>query len=177
MKSGEITVERAALADLDAAKTVIERAYRGDTAAASWSHEGELPTGQRVSRDVLSALFERPTSILSLAKLGDRIVGTSLVQLAVPKGCEIGLLSVEPDLQGHGIGDYLIRCAERDGAAHFRARRSFVEVIDQKPALIAYYRRRGYRATGSSRPYPHRLEKPATLLTFAKQLSGKSFEP
>lgn len=170
MEINEIAVSRATLSELDAARALIQRAYRGEEAAASWSHEGELPSGERVSREFLARLIEDADSIFSLAVLDKQIVGTSLVERATRWGCKIGLLSVDPGLQGHGIGDHLLRRAEHDGACSLGARLSFVEVLGHKSALIDYYQRRGYRRTTRSRTYPRPLKLPAELLTYAKRL-------
>lgn len=173
MKLDDLTISRATAPQLDAARILIQRAYRGEEAAASWSHEGELPNGERVSPDVLADIFEDAASIFSVATLGGHVVGTSLVEKIAAKECRIGLLSVDPDLQGHGIGDYLLRRAEQDGAYFLGAHLSSVEVVDYKTLLIGYYQRRGYRRTTRIRPYPHPLNMPAELWTFAKRLGRK----
>lgn len=73
------------------------------------------------------------------------------------KGAEtahLGLLSVRPDLQAGGIGRRLIEAAEQHARSGFGARRMEMTVIKQRPELIAYYERRGYRTTGAEAPFP-----------------------
>ncbi|RYF11943.1 MAG: N-acetyltransferase [Deltaproteobacteria bacterium] len=121
----------------------------------------------------MAELLLNSAVIFSVAKLGDRIVGTSLVQCTEPRECSIELLCVDPELQGCGIGNHLLRRAEHDGAQRLGANLSNVEVLDQRAWLTEYYERRGYRKMEGSRPYPHRLRAPAFLLRFAKQLTPR----
>ncbi|MGN6376344.1 MAG: GNAT family N-acetyltransferase [Sphingomonas sp.] len=170
MGIGQVTFRRATLADVEALQLLVQRAYRGDTAAASWSHEGEVATGERISRAAIATLITATTSIVSVAEVGGRLGGTSLVEEIAPEQCTIRLLSVEPALQARGIGSRLLDNAEAEARSCFAAQVARIEVLDQKRKLIAYYERRGYRPTGAARPYPHQLSVPAQLVTFEKRL-------
>lgn len=163
-------IRLAELFDLEALQAVIQRAYRGRSASASWSHEGELPEGERVSRGDLEALLGAPDTRLSLAEVAGHIVGSSLVVSVAPGLCEIRLVSVDPSFQGEGLGGQLLSRAEMLAVETFAARHAVIEVLEHKSRLIAYYERRGYRRTDASRPYPHPLKVPATFLTFRKEL-------
>ena len=163
-------IRLAELSDLEALQAVIQRAYRGRSASASWSHEGELPEGERVSRGDLEALLGAPGARLSLAEVAGHIVGSSLVVSVAPGLCEIRLVSVDPSFQGEGLGGQLLSQAETLAVETFAAHHAVIEVLQHKSRLIAYYERRGYRRTDASRPYPHPLKVPATFLTFRKDL-------
>lgn len=163
-------IRPAELSDLDVLQAVIQRAYRGRSASASWSHEGELPEGERIGRGDLETLLAAANSRLSVAEIAGRVIGSSLVVEVAPGQCEIRLISVDPSFQAKGVGDGLLRHAESLAVEAFAARHAVIEVLQHKSRLIAYYQRRGYRQTDGSRPYPHPLKVPATFLTFRKEL-------
>jgi ribosomal protein S18 acetylase RimI-like enzyme len=163
-------IRPAELSDLEELQAVIQRAYRGRSASASWSHEGELPEGERVSRGDLEALLGAANSRLSVAEIAGRVVGSSLVVAVAPGQCEIRLVSVDPSVQGDGVGGQLLRHAEVLAVEAFAASHVIIEVLQHRSRLIAYYERRGYRRTDDSRPYPFQLKVPATFLTYRKEL-------
>ena len=165
-----LIIRPAELSDLDALQAVIQRAYRGRSASASWSHEGELPEGERVSRGDLETLLGAANSRLSVAEIAGRVVGSSLVVEVAAGQCEIRLVSVDPSWQAKGLGGQLLGHAELLAVEAFAATHAVIEVLQHKARLIAYYERRGYRQTDGSRPYPHVLKVPATFLTFRKAL-------
>lgn len=170
MANPPVIIRPAGLSDLEALQAVIQRAYRGRSASASWSHEGELPEGERVSRGDLEALLAAPDARLSLAEVAGHIVGSSLVVAVAPGRCEIRLVSVDPSFQGEGLGGQLLGQAEALAVDAFAASHAVIEVLQHKSRLIAYYERRGYRRTDGSRPYSHPLKVPATFLTYRKEL-------
>ena len=171
MSLAGVLIRPAIQADVEELRDLVQRAYRGSAAARGWSHEGELPEGERIGRNLLASLIGAPLAQVSVALAGRRIVGSSLVTKRDEGWCEIGLLSVAPDLQGQQLGDRLLREAELCAATNFAASRITLEVLDYKARLISYYERRGYARTGLSRPYPHHLSKPARFLLLEKWLT------
>ena len=163
-------IRPAELSDLDELQAVIQRAYRGRSASASWSHEGELPEGERVSRGDLKVLLGAANARLSVAEVAGRVVGSSLVVAVAPGQCEIRLVSIDPSWQAKGLGGQLLGHAELLAVETFAGTHAVIEVLQHKSRLISYYERRGYRQTERSRPYPHPLKVPATFLTFRKEL-------
>jgi len=166
----EIIIRPAEFAEAGALQALIQRAYRGESATTSWSHEGDVAAGERVSRADLERLIRASNCRLSVAAAGDRIVGSSLVTSDNAGQCEIGLLSVDPDIQGAGIGDRLLRDAEGQSATHFAAAQASLEVLRHKAKLIAYYERRGYTKTDLTRPYPYPVPTPTEFLILRKDL-------
>lgn len=163
-------IRPATSADLPALQALIQQAYRGPTAARSWSHEGELPVGERVSIDTLKHVFRRSDTELSVAAIQSRLIGSYLLEQDMPGRCTISLLSVDPELQGHGLGDRLLQHAEALAEDTFSARELRIEVLQSKSKLRAYYNRRGYACTGESRNYLHASRSPNRLVSFAKIL-------
>ena len=140
--------------DLPALHTLIESAYRGDTARTGWSHEADLLDGQRTDRDALEAMLTDPTQ--QLLVLRDNDVLRACVALTY-KGAGLaylGMLTVDPARQSAGLGRLILAAAEDHAATHFAAARIEMTVIAQRAELIAWYERRGYALTGERRPFP-----------------------
>lgn len=138
--------------DLPALHTLIEAAYRGDSARAGWTHEADLLGGQRTDREALAAMLADPAQHLLIAREGGAIIGCVAVRDLGGRGC-LGLLTVAPDRQAAGLGRALIAAAE-DCARGFGAAVMEMSVIVQRTELIAWYERRGYRLTAERRPFP-----------------------
>ena len=148
-------LERATDADLPALHRLIERAYRGDTARAGWSHEADLLDGQRTDPQTLAEMLADPASHLLLWRehgepaacvaLTDKSHGTAY----------LGLLTVDPSRQADGLGRVLLAAAESWASQQLAAARVEMTVIVQRAELVAWYERRGYRLTGERRPFPY----------------------
>ena len=169
----DLTIRPARAADLDTLHPVIERAYRGETARDGWTHEADLlpDAGARIGRHELEAIVASPADRLLVAirdgapigcvQVGDRGGGTAY----------LGLLCIDPRHQAAGLGRRLIAAAEACAVAVFGAARIEMTVIDRRAELIAYYGRRGYRASGEVRPFPILLEPPLAMVVLEKGLA------
>lgn len=140
-------------AELPALNALIERAYRGDSAKAGWTHEADLLGGQRTDLAALAEMLDDPAQRLLVAVESDTLAGCVLVQRKDPTRCYLGLLTVDPALQATGLGRRLMAAAE-DCARAFGATAMEMTVIASRIELIDYYVRRGYALTGERRPFP-----------------------
>ena len=146
---------RPALAgDVAAIHALVERAYRGDTARQGWTHEADLLGGQRTDAIALGQLISDPSHRLILLDGAATLIGCVDVQTARDGSAYLGLLAVDPARQAEGLGRLLIKAAEVCARDQFGATQIEMTVIAQRPELIAYYERRGYRRTGEQRPFP-----------------------
>ncbi len=148
-------------ADLDELAAMVNSAYRGDTARRGWTHEADLLGGQRTDARALADELEAPdpSTILLLREApGGPIRGCVMMQLFRDGEerllCHLAMLTVDPARQGQGLGALLI------GEVEHRARAlgcAAVEmtVIHGRAELIAFYGRRGYAATGRTKPFPY----------------------
>ncbi|WP_294302868.1 GNAT family N-acetyltransferase [uncultured Sphingomonas sp.] len=157
-------------ADLALLHPVIERAYRGETARRGWTHEADLLTGPRTTGDVLAQIVSDPRQRLLSAWFGKRAVGCVAVADRGDRLAYLGQLCVEPELQAGGIGRQLIAATEATAVALFGADRIEMTVIESRAALIAYYLRRGYVATGERRDFPIPLDPPLFMTVLEKPL-------
>jgi N-acetylglutamate synthase-like GNAT family acetyltransferase len=149
-----IDIRPATLADVPALHSLVERAYRGDSARKGWTHEADLLGGQRTDVEALSAIIADPAQRLLIAISANNVIGCVQVSRKDAETAYLGLLSVDPDAQAGGLGKALIVEAEHTARAVFSASIMEMTVIRQRTELIAYYERRGYTLTGETRPFP-----------------------
>jgi predicted N-acetyltransferase YhbS len=146
-------------ADVELVVVLVESAYRGDASRAGWTTEADLLDGQRTDRREVSELLDDPAARLLLACEADEVVACVLVRQAAVGVAHIGLFAVRPALQGKRIGALLLACAEHVAREEHGATRATMTVLEQRPELVAWYVRRGYRMTGKTEPFPYGNER------------------
>ena len=140
--------------DIAPLQPFVHAAYRGDSARKGWTHEADLLDGQRIDVEALSAMMADPAQIILLAEDNCGLVGCVQVNDKGNGLSYLGMLSVDPNRQGGGIGRQLIAAAEAEARLTFKASRMEMTVIVQRVELIDWYVRCGYRLTGETRPFP-----------------------
>lgn len=151
---GSLTFRAATAADLDALVALVTSAYRGDVSKQGWTTEADFLDGNRIDRDVLARDLVRPRSRVLVAERDG-------VMLACAHVCEedgagyFGMFSVQPDLQGGGVGKAVLAEAERIVRDEWQLPAMRMTVIDLRNELIAFYERRGYALTGIKKPFPY----------------------
>lgn len=140
--------------DVAVLHALIERAYRGDSAKAGWTHEADLLFDDRTSAEELATLIADPQRVVLLALRDEVVIGCVQVAHAAADLAYLGMLTVEPTLQAVGLGRRLLTAAETEAQTRFGARRMEMTVIRSRTELIAWYGRRGYAPTGEERPFP-----------------------
>ena len=156
--------------DLPRLHAVIERAYRGESARAGWTHEGDLLEGARTDAATLEAILADPDARLIIALNGDSPIGCVQVTDRGDGLCYLGLLCVEPLLQTGGLGKHLLEAAETLARDTFGALAMEMTVIDSRVELIAYYERRGYARTPERRDFPFPVTPPLHMTVLVKSL-------
>lgn len=147
--------ECATLDDIEALHTLVESAYRGESARRGWTHEADLLDGQRTDARALREIIAADNQFILLAKKGDGIAGCVQLSRVGDGLAYLGLLTVDPALQAGGLGRQLLAESERFVRDQWQASAIEMTVIRQREDLIAYYERRGYARTGELRPFPH----------------------
>ncbi len=164
-----ISVRRARPSDAAALADLVNRAY---------AVEGFFVDGQRTSPAEIERLVSSG-SFLVLERAGE---GTIAAAVYVVPGVDpgagaavrsdvgyIGMLSVEPTLQGMGLGTRLVRIAEAMceamGATAVRLR-----IVNLREELARWYRSLGYCEVGTA-PYDHRpVKQPCHFVEMSKPL-------
>ena len=80
----------------------------------------------------------------------------------------IGMLAVDPDLQGMGLGTRLVRIAEALAEAE-GVTELMLRIVNLREELVRWYRNLGYRATGTS-PFPDGAKRPCHFIEMRKRL-------
>lgn len=140
---------------------LVNLAFRGSGASASWNIEAGIIEGQRLNESLLREdLAAKPTAHLLIRR--DESSGALLGTVWLDPGKDgvwtLGLLTVRPDLQNKQLGRTLLKAAE-DFAKERGARRIRMTVVNVRKTLIAWYERRGYAVTGETRPFPYGDER------------------
>jgi ribosomal protein S18 acetylase RimI-like enzyme len=151
----EIAIRDAATADIPVLHRLIESAYRGDASRAGWTTEADLLDGQRTDPDDLADILADPKQDLLMAWRDESLLACILIADRGEGMGYFGMLSVEPTLQGGGLGRRMVAEAEAAMRERFGARRVRISVFPQRETLLAWYERLGYRKTGETLPFPY----------------------
>jgi ribosomal protein S18 acetylase RimI-like enzyme len=146
-------IRGATSADVEAVVSLVESAYRGDASRAGWTTEADLLGGQRTDAREISGIVSDPRCRLFLCFRNERLAGCVLARLEGASG-HIGMLAVQPTEQASGLGRLLLGEAEKWLIRDAAVSSARMTVIRQRPELIAWYERRGYRRTGETEPFP-----------------------
>ncbi|WP_413292443.1 GNAT family N-acetyltransferase [Bdellovibrio sp. HCB185ZH] len=138
---------------------LINSAYRGESSKKGWTTEADLLGGQRADEDGIMELIEREGSIMLIAEDDDTGNLLGCVHLENHDGkCYLGMLTVDPTLQGQGIGKMLIdegeAIAQFWGCTHL-----YMTVISVRTELIKFYEKQDFRLTGEKKPFPYGDER------------------
>ena len=168
----DVSIRPATPANLTTLQPLIQRAYRGETARLGWTHEADiLPNGERIDVAELAAMLADPDERILVAWHSDRQIGCVRVARVNDRLAYLGLLCVDPLVQGGGHGKRLIVAAEAIARGTFGATRIEMTVIEQRAELIDFYRRRGYVPTGERRAFPLLVDPPLFLTVLERPLA------
>lgn len=139
--------------DIPALVRLVNSAYRGETSRAGWTTEADLLGGQRADAAMIAEMIVPPhRKILLMEDSAKNLLGCVFLEQK-KNSCYLGLLTVDPQRQGQGLGHQLMGAAENEAKAWDCAVMEMT-VIGCRHELIAFYQRRGYQPTGETRPFP-----------------------
>jgi ribosomal protein S18 acetylase RimI-like enzyme len=132
---------------------LLNTAYRGETAKLGWTHEADLIAGNVRVNDamILENLNTKDSVFLKYINEQNEIIGCINLKQNENK-LYLGMFSVEPMLQGCGIGKKLLLAAE-EHALHVGSNAIFMTVISLRTELINWYKSKGYKETGEKHPF------------------------
>ncbi len=148
----------AAQADVAAVVALVESAYRGDSGRRGWTTESDLLDGQRVDAAGVEAIIVKPDSRVLLGASGGRLLVCCHIEKQ-GETCYFGMFAVDPSLQSGGVGKSTLAQAERTARDEWHCTRMEMTVISVRDELIAWYERRGYRRSGTFKPFPYGDER------------------
>ena len=158
MRHSELRFRLATRADAPQIFSLVHNAYRGDPSRVGWTTEADLLDGQRTDPEEIDALIDDDDAQLIVAEQAGELVANVLLRRE-GDAAYVGMLAVRPELQAQGIARALLEEVERRAIEHGVGSRIEMTVIAQRPELIAWYGRRGYHATGETRPFPYGDER------------------
>jgi len=143
----------AGTADISAITRLLNMAYRGESSKLGWTTEAHLIAGDtRTDERNVGELMQQPGSIfLKYTNPEKAVTGCVNLQQQADK-IYLGMLSVKPEMQGKGIGKYLLQAAD-EYAKQLKSKAIYMSVISLRTELINWYTRHGYADTGERKPF------------------------
>ncbi len=136
---------------MDALLSLVQSAYRG---AGGWTSEAGLIEGERIGPDELRAEIASPAAVVMVLPAAEGIIACCMVHAGEAGVARFGLLAVDPARQAGGVGRRLLAAARGVAAERFGADTLEISVVSGQAALIAWYERLGFTATGTTVPFP-----------------------
>jgi len=147
------TFRTASKSDAEAIAQLVNKAYRPETGSAGWTHESDFVSGNRTSAGQVAEIMSTPDSVILVGLKDSEIVACIQVEKD-GKNSHIGMLAVNPNLQGAGAGKHMLAHAESYANESFCSEKFIMAVVSSRSELIAFYLRRGYQKTGAVHDYP-----------------------
>ena len=148
----DMLISIATKSDAPALNELVNSAYRGDSSRKGWTTEADLLDGIRTDEEGLLAMLQNPAATILKYEEAGQLTGCVYLEMKDDK-LYLGMLTVSPEAQANGIGKQLLSAAE-EVARSKSCKTITMTVIEARHELIAWYERRGYRATGETHPFP-----------------------
>ncbi|GAB3996203.1 GNAT family N-acetyltransferase [Spirosoma daeguense] len=146
------SISRANETDISTLNVLVNSAYRGESSKRGWTSEGDLLGGVRTNPQSLQEMLRSPAVTLLKYEENGQLLGCVYLETKEPD-LYLGMLTVSPDAQANGIGKQLMAAAEQL-ALEKQLQAISITVISVRHELIAWYERRGFKATGELLPFP-----------------------
>lgn len=130
---------------------LVNSAYRGDTGRQGWTTEADLIEGSRTDAELLTAVIQKPGSLILKYVDNGKIIGCVELRKEEDK-LYLGMLTVNPTIQGKGIGKALLKASEEE-AKKQKCSAIFMNVLTVRKELIDWYIRQGYYDTGKRKAF------------------------
>jgi ribosomal protein S18 acetylase RimI-like enzyme len=142
------SISRATADDIPSILALLNKCFRGEASQQGWTSEAHLIAGpDRTDEPTLQQVYHKPGSVFFkyLDENGSMIGCVNLQQ----EGTDmyLGMLGVDPQLQGGGIGKKLMQVAEEHSRQQ-GAQRIHMTVISVRDELVDWYKRQGYEDRG-----------------------------
>jgi ribosomal protein S18 acetylase RimI-like enzyme len=146
-------IEIATIDDISPLVNLVNDAYRGEPSRKGWTTEADLLEGSlRIDAATMAHQIVQP-GVVIYKYLSDQRSILGCVSLEKQKeDIYLGMLSVSPHHQMHGIGKKLLEAADahakKNGLSRIR-----LTVISLRIELIEWYERHGFVKTGEKKPF------------------------
>src|SRR5687768_266385 len=104
--SSDHSISAATEEDLEELATLVNSAYRGESAQAGWTNEAHLLAGERINVKLLRAEMHAPGVTILCLRQEKKLVGCVSLSLKEEgeKICYLGMLTVSPARQNAKLG-------------------------------------------------------------------------
>lgn len=150
MDFSRLCIKRADLTQAQDISKLINLTYRGDL---GWTSENHIIRGDRTNPHEITTALSNPEGYFFVIYQESMLISCIYVDKEKDHAY-IGFFSVHPDLQGKGLGKYMLEYAESFAQNHLKKTKFLMFVVSQRSELIAFYERRGYLHTDRIEPYP-----------------------
>ncbi len=140
-------------AEAEAIAALVNGAYRPESGITGWTHESDLVAGNRTSAAQILEALSRHHSVILIGLNHGAIVACAHVEKD-GNSSYIGMLAVNPILQGAGAGKLMLAEAEKYASSVFGSDKFVMVVVSERIELVSFYLRRGYQKTGLVLDYP-----------------------
>ncbi len=148
-----LAISKAEIHDAERITALVNSAYRGVASKQGWTTEADLLLGRRTDTEEILRLISADDSMFLLCKADTELVGSVHLQKQADQ-VFLGMLAVNPLLQGKGLGKQLLLAAEQAAQEAWTVSKAVMSVIACRNELIEFYQRRGYLRTGVSMIFP-----------------------
>ncbi|MCE3010702.1 MAG: GNAT family N-acetyltransferase [Proteobacteria bacterium] len=152
-------LRKAVIQDVEKLASLVNSAYRGDSSKKGWTTEADLLDGQRTDAQSLTAQMTQNESVMLVYDENEVILACVFLHRKDSRTAYLGMFTVHPELQGRGLGKEILAGAEKYCQSQWGSHRIEMTVIRQRPELIDWYERRGYKKTGRTQDFPYGDER------------------
>jgi GNAT superfamily N-acetyltransferase len=134
-----------------------------------FARDNYFKTTQRTDLQQMKLYLEKGNFLLH--EVSGRLIGCVYSELREGNRAYLGILAVDPNIQGRGLGARLMRAGEEFCRQYGRTIIE-ISVINLRPELLVRYERDGFRVVGEA-PYerPEILKEPCHFILLEKTLS------
>lgn len=153
-----LNVKQAKLEDLTELSNFVNLAYRGETSKVGWTTEADLLGGQRTDPEILKTYIQGQDQVILLFFKEEKIQACVYLRNE-NSAAYLGMLTVDPNLQGSGIGKYVLQFAETWSRENWKSKKIRMTVISVRKELIDWYLRKGFSLTNQKEKFPYGDER------------------
>ncbi|KAI1371612.1 acyl-CoA N-acyltransferase [Hypoxylon crocopeplum] len=156
MATDSLTFRLATAEDAAKLEILINTAFRNDNTTQVFLSPDHARVEVIDVATIAAKIAQPDCAVLALT---DAVTGTLIADGSVRRledgSAWFGMLAVDVSRQGRGLGSKVLAWAEQHARREWGARRLEFDVVCTRTDLIAWYTRRGYRATGKTTPFPY----------------------